>query len=127
MRTRAPFFWGTGVGLGWGGAWSWSNEHRGIGIGSCQVRRDRKRFYTDLDSGLDFIFGFSRCLRIDLTGSFSLISVVFFKSVTLGMFLGPTLAENQPKTKKHPKTKHKYMYMYVYIYIYLLVSCSESK
>ena len=40
----------------------------------------------------------SRCLRIDLPGQSSLIHVAFFKPGPLGRFLGPTLAENPPKT-----------------------------
>jgi hypothetical protein len=54
----------------------------------------------DLDSGPDFRFEFSRCLRIDPPGQFSLIYVACFKPGPLGSLLGPTLAENLPKTKK---------------------------
>ena len=39
--------------------------------------------------------------RIDLPRYFLLIYVAFFKSGPLGTLLGPTLAEDRPKTQKH--------------------------
>ncbi len=48
----------------------------------------------------------------------SLICVAFFQPGPLGTLLGPTLAEDQPKTKKNQK--------HIYIYI-ILFSQSESK
>ncbi len=69
---------------------------------------------TDLDSGPDFRFEFSRCLRIDLPGYFSLVYVAFFKPGTLGTFLGPTLAENCINTDEK-QTKQNNIYIYIYI------------
>ncbi len=73
----------------------------------------RDSFNTDLDSGPDFIFEFSRCLGIDPPRKFSLIYVAFVKAGPLGTFLGPTLADNRPTTEKQSN-------------IHVLVSCSES-
>ncbi len=52
-----------------------------------------------------------RCLKIDLLGEVSLIYVAIFKPGPLGRLLGPSWAENLPKTEENYN-------IYIYIYIY---------